>query len=492
MEKKYVLAIDQGTTSTRSIIFDTNGNVVSNYSLNHRQIYEKPGWVAHNAKEIFLNVVKTAREAISAARLTASDIAAIGITNQRETVVAWDADTGEPIYDAIVWQCKRTADYCQKIINDGFSNELREKTGLCADPYFSATKIKWIIENIPAAAELKRKGRLHVGTIDSFIIYNLTGRFVTDYTNASRTLLFNISSLKWDDSLLTYFGVDRDMLAEVVSSSQVVGKTRKEFFGEEIPVAGIAGDQSAALFGQTCFTTGEAKNTYGTGCFILSNIGETPVIPKKNLLTTVAWNVGGKTVYALEGSVFTAGAVIEWLVNSLKIVSGIAELNEILGKTEAANGVYFIPAFSGLGAPHWDMYAKASISGMDLSTGRNEIVRAAVESIAYRTRDVLDYMALETGINLKTLNVDGGVTGCDFLMQFQSDILNIRVERPKITETTALGAAYLAGLATGVFNGLDEIKKHREIERVFSPLMGEAEREEKYSNWLRALGKPLI
>lgn len=489
MGKNYILAIDQGTTSTRSIIFDNLGNLISKAARGHRQIYERPGWVSHNAEEIFENVVATAKEAIEAAQLSASDIAAIGITNQRETIVAWDAETGKPIYEAIVWQCKRTADKCREIQNDSFNTQLREKTGLCIDPYFSATKINWILNNIPAAEIHKKKGTLRFGTIDSYIVYRLTGRFATDYTNASRTLLFNIHSLEWDESLLDYFGVCKDMLAETVSSSEIIGETKMDFFGAKIPVAGIAGDQSAALFGQTCFNTGDAKNTYGTGCFILENIGEKVVIPKKNLLATIAWHIGGKTVYALEGSVFTAGAAIEWLINNLRIVSDVKELNDILDITETTNGVYVVPAFSGLGAPHWEMYAKAAICGLDLSSGRNEIIRATVESIAYRTKDVLDYMELETGIKLKSLNVDGGATGSDFLMQFQSDILNINVNRPKITETTALGAAYLAGMAVGVTGGMDEIKKHKEIERVFIPSMKAAEREEKYQGWLTALNR---
>ncbi|MDR1687223.1 MAG: glycerol kinase GlpK [Clostridiales bacterium] len=490
-KRSYVLAIDQGTTSTRSIIFDDTGKPVSQAGLGHRQIYENGTWVSHDASEILDNVIKTANEAIKAANISPSEIAALGITNQRETVVAWDAQSAKPICGAIVWQCKRTAQRCREILEDSFAKEIRNRTGLCIDPYFSASKIEWILNNVPQAKELLKKGALRIGTVDSFLIYNLTGNFATDYTNASRTMLFNIHTLKWDNDLLNYFGVNRSILPDVKSTSGFLGEADAKFFGAKIPVMAAAGDQSAALFGQTCFTPGDVKNTYGTGCFILKNIGEKPIIPKKDLLATIGWNMGGKTVYALEGSVFTAGAVIEWLINNLKLISGVEEFNEILNSTSSTGGVYFVPALAGLGAPFWDMYANAEITGLNLSSGKNEIVRAAAESIAYRTRDVLDYMEMETNIKPKILNVDGGVSKSSFLMQFQADILNINVEKPAVTETTAIGAAFLAGIAAGVYANMDVIKKCRETDKIFTPNMDETEREEKYARWKAALNKAM-
>lgn len=493
MSKKYILAIDQGTTSTRAIIFDEKGSIIAQNSRSHEQLYPNPGWVSHNAKEIYFNTVEVCKKAMELANVEPLQIAGIGITNQRETVVAWDKETGEPVCDAIVWQCRRTADLCRSITNDGFGDTIRAKTGLLVDPYFSATKIKWMLDNVERAKALRSSGRLLVGTIDSYIIWHLTGKkcHVTDFTNASRTMLFNITDLRWDDELLRYFDIPAEILPHVVPSSGVIGYTDESVFGTAIPISGIAGDQHASLFGQTCFSVGDVKNTYGTGCFILKNIGDKPIITKNKLLTTIAWNIGGRTTYALEGSVFIAGAAISWLMKEMKLIDDVNELNEICKNTPDTGGVYFVPAFSGLGAPYWDMYARGCICGMTLGTNRSHIIRAVMEAIAFQSRDVINHMEAESGLHMTRLRVDGGVCKSDFGMQFQSDILNIAVERPANTETTALGAAYLAGLAVSYWSGTDDIVKQRQVDKVFEPVMAKVEADGRYRMWLKAVEKAM-
>ncbi len=485
----YILAIDQGTTSTRAIVFDKLGTVISQNSRGHEQIYPNPGWVSHNAKEIYFNVIEASRRAMEAACINPKDVQAIGITNQRETLVAWDKESGEPVCDAIVWQCKRTAELCSQIKLEGFDKTIRTKTGLIVDPYFSATKIKWVLDNIPAAAGLMNSGRLLVGTMDSYIIWRLTeGRqHVTDYTNASRTMLFNINTLEWDKELLDYFGINRNILPKVVSSSGIIDCTSVHELGAAIPISGIAGDQHAALFGQLCFNEGDAKNTYGTGCFILKNIGNKPVITDSKLLTTIAWHINGSAAYAQEGSVFSAGSAIEWLINDLRLVADVVEINDICRNTTDCGGVYMVPAFTGLGAPYWDMYARGTITGMSLGTTRNHIVRAVVESIAYQTKDVLDYIDKDASCCVSGLRVDGGVSKSDFAMQFQADILGIPVIRQKRVETTALGAAYLAGLGVGMYKDLDEISKNSQLDKTYLPNMTVQKRNMLYNGWSKAV-----
>jgi len=486
---KYILAIDQGTTSTRAILFGENGNAAAQCARPHRQIYPEPGWVSHDAEEIFNNVVETVKGALGQVRISPRDVLAIGITNQRETAVLWDARDGKPIGDAVVWQCRRTAEMCAKAEADGIAGAVRSKTGLLIDPYFSATKIKWMLENYPEARRLARSGNLRAGTMDSFLIWKLTGgsAHVTDYTNASRTMLFNINSLEWDKDLLSYFNVEGSTLPEVVSCAEVCGYTDEMIFGARVPIAGVAGDQHAALFGQACFETGEVKNTYGTGCFILKNIGSAPIITESRLLTTVAWHINGKACYAFEGSVFCAGAALEWLMNDLKLAGGVEEINSICETTPDTCGAYFVPAFTGLGAPYWDMRARGILCGLTLSANKNHVVRAVAESIAYGTRDVTDHMAEVSGIAPKKIKADGGVSRSDFLMQFQSDLLGIDVERPRFTETTACGVFYLAGLGAGLYGGLGEIVRLRETERLFTPSGNSAATDEKYSYWLKAV-----
>jgi glycerol kinase len=479
----YILSFDQGTTSTRAVVFDRSGAAVASDVRGHQQIYPNPGWVSHNPEEIYFNVLETGRRALEAAGIDKTQLAGIGITNQRETLVVWDSRTGEPVCDAIVWQCKRTSDICRRIVADGFESTIRRKTGLVADPYFTATKLKWVLENIPAARSAK--GKLLAGTMDSYITWRLTGRHVTDYTNASRTMLFNRHELKWDAEILDYFGIPAELLPRVISSSEAAGVA--EAFGA--PVAGIAGDQHAALFGQTCFETGDIKNTYGTGCFVLKNIGQTPIITEGGLLTTIAWNIGGKTTYALEGSVFSAGAAIQWLINEMRLVDDVRELNDICNTQPDTEGVYFVPAFTGLGAPRWDMDARGVLCGLSLYSNKKHIVRALMESIAYQSKEVMDYMNAESGAAGGVLRVDGGVSSSDFLMQFQADISGITVERPANIETTALGAAYLAGLATGFWSGLDELKAQRRLGTVFVPGMPAEVCQRKYEGWLKAVQK---
>ncbi len=468
---KYILAFDQGTTSSRAIIFDRTGAIVSVAQREFTQIYPQPGWVEHNAKEIWSSQVSVATEAVLKANLRAEQIAAIGITNQRETTVVWDKETGEPVYHAIVWQDRRTADYCNSLKEQGRDKLIQEKTGLIIDAYFSATKIKWILDNVEGARSRAEAGKLLFGTIDSWLIWNLTGRkvHVTDVTNASRTMLFNIHTLSWDQELLSLFDIPEGLLPEVKSCSEVYGETAGDLLAARIPIAGIAGDQQAALFGQMCTQPGMVKNTYGTGCFMLMNIGETPILSKNNLVTTVAWKIKDQVHYALEGSIFIAGAVVQWLRDEMKIIKTSAEIEGLALSVADNGGVYVIPAFAGLGAPHWNQYARGTILGLTRGTNNGHIARAALESIAYQTMEVLNAMEADSGKNILELRVDGGATANDLLMQFQADVLNAKVVRPKVTEVTAIGAAYLAGLAVGFWESMDEIKEQWALEHSFSP-----------------------
>ncbi|MCS3915223.1 glycerol kinase [Caldanaerobacter subterraneus subsp. tengcongensis MB4] len=468
---KYVMALDQGTTSSRAIIFDHSGKMIASLNKEFRQIYPKPGWVEHDPMEIWESQIEVAKGVIEKAGIKPEDIAAIGITNQRETTVVWDKNTGKPIYNAIVWQCRRTAPICDDLKNKGFDKKIREKTGLVVDAYFSGTKVKWILDNVEGAREKAERGELLFGNIDTWLIWNLTrGKVhVTDYSNASRTMLFNIHELKWDKEILEELNVPENMLPEVKPSSHVYGYTDKSIFGVEIPIAGDAGDQQAALFGQACFKPGMAKNTYGTGCFMLMNTGEKAVPSKTGLLTTIAWGIDGKVEYALEGSIFITGAAIQWLRDELRIIDNAPQSEEYALKVEDTNGVYVVPAFVGLGAPYWDMYARGVIVGLTRGAKREHIIRATLESIAYQTRDVLEAMQEDSGIKLQALKVDGGASANNFLMQFQADILGVPVDRPQVIETTALGAAYLAGLAVGFWNSREEIEKNWNIDRRFEP-----------------------
>ena len=485
MSGKYVIALDQGTTSSRAIVFDSNAKPVAVENKPLNQIDPRPGWVEHDPLEIWAGQLETLKKVISNNRISPEEIACIGITNQRETVILWDRNTGKPVHNAVVWQCRRTSGICDGLKEKGMADMIREKTGLVVDAYFSGTKIKWILDSIPGAREMAARGDLLAGTVDTWLIWNLTGgkRHVTDYTNASRTMLYNIKELKWDEDLMSELGIPVCMLPEVVPSSGVVGETDEEILGARIPIAGIAGDQQAALFGQACFDRGMAKNTYGTGCFILMNTGNTPVKSRNNLLTTIAWGIDGKVEYALEGSVFNAGSSIQWLRDGLKLVESAPQSDIDAAKVPDTGGVYVVPAFTGLGAPYWDMYARGTIVGITRGTKREHIIRATLESIAYQSRDVLGAMEVDSGIMLKELKVDGGASVSDFLMQFQADIIGIDVNRPKIIETTALGAAYLAGLGTGIWSSRDEIRKRWISDKVFSASMGEAERWKKYRGW---------
>lgn len=492
MSKKYILAFDQGTTSSRAILFDKDGSIVKTAQKEFTQIYPKAGWVEHDAMEIWGTQSGVAREVLETAGVSPSEIAAIGITNQRETTVVWDKNTGRPIYNAIVWQCRRTASICDELKARGLESYIRENTGLVVDAYFSGTKVKWILDNVEGAREKAEKGELLFGNIDTWLVWNLTrGKVhVTDYSNASRTLLYNIKDLKWDEKILAELGIPACMLPEVRPSSEVYGHTDENTFGGAlIPIAGIAGDQQAALFGQACYSEGMAKNTYGTGCFMLMNTGERMVPSKNGLLTTIAWGLDGKVEYALEGSIFIAGASIQWLRDELKIISDAADSEYYASKVKDTNGVYVVPAFAGLGAPYWDMYARGTIVGLTRGANRNHLIRATLESIAYQTRDVLEAMQEDSGIKLATLKVDGGATKNNFLMQFQSDILGTDVARPEVTETTALGAAYLAGLAVGFWSSKEDISKNWAVERQFAPEVDDAKRTELYTGWKKAVGR---
>ena len=488
--KKYVLALDQGTTSSRAIVFDRSGVPLASASKEFKQIYPRPGWVEHDPEEIWASQIEVAGRALEKAGIGPAAVAAIGITNQRETTVVWDRETGKPVHNAIVWQCRRTAPICDDMKSRGLEDTVRTKTGLVIDAYFSGTKVKWILDNVEGAREKAKAGGLAFGTIDTWLIHKLTGGkiHITDYSNASRTMLFNIKDLQWDDGMLDELGVPASMLPDVAPSSRVYGNTDPGvFFGESAPIAGIAGDQQAALFGQACFEPGLAKNTYGTGCFVLMNVGTEPIESKSGLLSTIAWGINDTVEYALEGSVFIAGAVVQWLRDELKIIGDAAE-SEALARSVADNGgVYLVPAFVGLGAPHWDMYARGTIVGLTRGANRGHIARAALESICYQTRDVLECMEADSGRGLDTLKVDGGATANDLLMQFQSDILGVPVSRPEVAETTALGAAYLAGLAVGYWDGPDDITANWREQKRFTPSLDEKDRQRLYSQWKRAV-----
>ncbi|MFS8639635.1 MAG: glycerol kinase GlpK [Symbiobacteriaceae bacterium] len=486
---RYVLALDQGTTSSRAILFDRQGNVVAVRNQEFRQIYPKPGWVEHDPLDIWDSQIAVAKVVLKEADVDPSDIAAIGVTNQRETTVVWDRQTGQPVHNAIVWQDRRTADMCTEIKRQGREELFRERTGLVVDPYFSGTKIAWLLDNVPGLRERAERGELLFGTVDTWLVWKLTGGkvHVTDYSNASRTLLFNIHTLDWDDELLRELNVPRAMLPEARPSSQIYGYTDPALLGAEIPIAGIAGDQQAALFGQACFRPGMAKNTYGTGAFVLMNTGEKPATSQHGLITTIAWGIDGKVEYALEGSIFIAGAVVQWLRDELKIIEKAADTEPLASSVEDTGGVYLVPAFAGLGAPYWDPYARGTIVGITRGTGRAHLARAALESIAYQTRDVLSAMEADSGLALSALRVDGGAVVNNFLMQFQADILGVPVDRPVVNETTALGAAYLAGLAVGFWKNREEIEQFWQRDQRFEPAMDEATRERLYAGWKRAV-----
>jgi glycerol kinase len=486
--EKYILSFDQGTTSSRAIVFDKQGNIVSVAQREFTQIYPQSGWVEHDPREIWSTQVAVATEAILKANLKSNNIAAIGITNQRETTVVWDKETGNPIYHAIVWQDRRTAEYCDSIREGGYAVGIQKKTGLIVDAYFSATKIKWILENVDGAKAKAAAGKLLFGTIDTWLIWNLTGGkvHVTDVTNASRTMLFNIHTLTWDPDLLKIFDIPESMLPEVKSCSEVYGETAGSLFAEKIPIAGIAGDQQAALFGQMCTKPGMVKNTYGTGCFMLMNIGESPILSKNNLITTVAWQIDGKVNYALEGSIFIAGAVVQWLRDELKIIGTSSDVETLAARVPDNGGVYLVPAFAGLGAPHWNQYAKGTIFGISRGTNDAHICRAALESIAYQTMEVLKAMEVDAKVIIRELRVDGGATANNMLMQFQADLLKVRVVRPEVTEVTAIGAAYLAGLAIGFWNSVDEIQEQWKINRQYEP-QDNANMEQQIKDWNKAV-----
>lgn len=487
--QQYILAFDQGTTSSRAIVFDKSGSIVSVAQKEFTQFFPQPGWVEHDAGEIWSTQLGVAAEAISKAGLTVENIAAIGITNQRETTVVWERATGKPVYNAIVWQDRRTASFCDELKRKQLDKLIQQKTGLVVDAYFSATKVKWILDHVPGAREKAEKGELCFGTIDTWLLWNLTKGQVhaTDVSNASRTMLCNIHTLQWDGELEKIFTIPGSMLPQIRSSSEVYGHTQNILTAKNIPVAGMAGDQQSALFGQMCTQPGMVKNTYGTGCFMLMNTGETPVVSSNNLLTTVAWKVNGITQYALEGSVFIAGAVVQWLRDGLGIIHHSADVEALAAKAASNDGVYVVPAFTGLGAPYWNQDARGTIVGITRGTNTSHIAKAALESIAYQTMDVLKAMEADAGISIKELRVDGGATANNLLMQFQSDILNTKVLRPTVTETTALGAAYLAGLAVGYWNSIEEIQQQWQIEKVFEPAMQETERNELTRGWERAV-----
>lgn len=493
MDKKYVLALDQGTTSSRAIIFDRNSSIVCVKNKPLNQIYPKPGWVEHNAEDIWEGQMSAVEEVLKEADVSPEEIAAIGITNQRETVVIWDKNTGKPVHNAIVWQCRRTAPICDELKARGLVDTIRKKTGLVIDAYFSGTKIKWLLDNVEGLREKAESGEVLAGTMDTWLIWKLTGgrTHVTDYSNASRTMLFNIKTLEWDRELLKELNIPACILPKAVPTSGPMGMTEENILGVQIPIGGAAGDQQAALFGQACFDRGSAKNTYGTGCFILMNTGKQPIASRNNMLTTIAWDIGEGVEYALEGSVFNAGSSIQWLRDELKLIKSAPESDIEAEKVPDTAGVYVVPAFTGLGAPYWDMYARGIIIGITRGTQREHIIRATLESIAYQSRDVLQAMEADSGIKLKELKVDGGASVSRFLMQFQADILGVTVNRPRTVETTALGAAYLAGLAVGFWNGKSDIIKNWASDKVFTPQMDVNTRETLYSNWKRAVERSM-
>ena len=484
---KYIMALDQGTTSSRCILFDKKGNMCSVAQKEYKQYYPKPGWVEHDPKEIWSSQISVATEAMSKISVDAEDIHAIGITNQRETTIVWDKKTGEPVYPAIVWQCRRTADMIEKMEKDGMSELVRKKTGLIPDAYFSGTKLKWILDHVEGARERAKNGELLFGTVDTWLIWKLTkGKVhVTDYTNASRTMLFNIHTLQWDEEILKILNIPKCMLPEPRPSSGIFGMA--QINGYPVPIAGAAGDQQAALFGQTCFSKGEAKNTYGTGCFLLMNTGDKPVLSRSGMLTTLAASAGGEVQYALEGSVFTAGSVVQWLRDEMRFITDASDSDYYAAKVKDSGGVYMVPAFNGLGAPHWDMFARGMLIGITRGTKRSHIIRACMEAIAYQSKDLLDAIQADVGAEFSELRVDGGASANEFLMQFQADIIGKPVCRPVVRETTALGAAYLAGLAVQFWNSLEELKALGKIDKVYQPQMDEKTRAKLLRGWHRAV-----
>lgn len=486
---KYVMALDAGTTSNRCIIFNEKGEICSSAQKEFHQYFPKPGWVEHDANEIWSTQLGVAVEAMSKIAASSDDIAAIGITNQRETTIVWDKKTGEPVHHAIVWQCRRTSEYCDELKAKGLTEKYREKTGLVIDAYFSGTKLKWILDNVPGARERAEKGELLFGTVETWLIWKMTkgAVFVTDYSNASRTMLFNINTLEWDDEILAELNIPRCMLPEAKPSSCVYGMADPQFFGGEIPISGAAGDQQAALFGQTCFEPGEAKNTYGTGCFLLMNTGEKPVYSSNGLVTTIAWGIDGKVNYALEGSIFVAGAALQWLRDEMRLIDSAADSEYMANKVKDTHGCYVVPAFTGLGAPHWDQYARGTIVGITRGVNKYHIIRATLESLAFQANDVLQAMRADSGIDRATLRVDGGASANNLLMQMQSDIIQAPVQRPQCVETTAMGAAYLAGLAVKYWKSKDEVKKNWAVDRLFLPRIAKEEQEAKIKQWNKAV-----
>ncbi|MFK0525032.1 glycerol kinase GlpK [Paenibacillus illinoisensis] len=487
--EKYIMALDQGTTSSRAILFNHNGEIVHIAQQEFPQYFPKPGWVEQNANEIWSSILAVMASCLAESGIKPAQIAGIGITNQRETVVVWDKETGRPIYNAVVWQSRQTADICDELKSKGLANLFREKTGLLIDPYFSGTKVKWILDHVPGARERAEKGELLFGTIDSWLIWKLSGgTHVTDVSNASRTLMYNIYDLQWDDELMDILDIPKAMLPEVRGSSEVYAHTMDyHFFGHRVPIAGAAGDQQAALFGQGCYHKGSMKNTYGTGCFMLMNTGKDPVKSDHGLITTIAWGINGKVEYALEGSIFVAGSAIQWLRDGLRMLRSSKDSEDYAARVPSTDGVYMVPAFVGLGSPYWDSEVKGAVFGLTRGTTKEHFIRATLEALAYQTKDVLAAMESDSGIDVHSLRVDGGAAANDFLMQFQSDILGIPVERPTVNETTALGAAYLAGLAVGYWESADELKDHENTERVFNPLMEEDTRNDLYAGWQRAV-----
>ena len=490
---KYVLALDQGTTSSRAIIFDKKGNIVSKAQNEFEQIYPQAGWVEHDPISILYSQFQAVSSCVLSGGINPCDIAGIGITNQRETTILWDRQTGKPVYNAIVWQCRRTAEYCEQLKAEGLEDYIKEKTGLLIDAYFSATKIKWVLDNVPGAMKLAEEGRLLFGTVETWLIWNLTGGsvHVTDYSNASRTMLFDVDSLCWDKLLCDKLGIPMSILPEPVPSSKIYGRVSKGILGleflEGIPICGAIGDQPAALFGQGCFEPGQAKNTYGTGCFLLMNTGEKRVKSKNNLLTGVAWGIGDKVEYAIEGSAFNAGSVIKWLRDEVHLIDNARRCDELAESVEDANGIYFVPAFTGLGAPYWDMYARGCIVGLTRGVNRAHIARSVLEAITYQMTDLLEAMKSDSGIDFTELRVDGGASVSDIMLQIQADMIRCNVNRPKTVETTALGAAYLAGLAIGFWESTEEIQNNRVVEKVFTPQMSIERRNELYDGWKRAV-----
>ena len=491
--KQYILALDQGTSSSRAIVFDETGATCAVAQKEFRQIFPRSGWVEHDPHEIWSSQASVIAEAITTLDINGLNIAGIGITNQRETTIVWDSDTEEPIYNAIVWQDRRTSDYCDKLKSEGVTEMIRRKTGLIIDAYFSATKIKWILDNVPGARERANKGKLLFGTVDTWLIWRLTRGevHVTDVSNASRTMLFNINTLQWDDELLKMFDIPRSMMPEVRSSSEIYGHTKTTIFAHKVPIAGIAGDQQAALFGQMCIEPGMVKNTYGTGCFLLMNSGEKPIISQNNLITTVAWKIGDKVNYALEGSIFVGGSVVQWLRDGLGVIKSSSEVEELASRVPDTNGVYFVPALTGLGAPWWDQYARGTIVGISRGTTTAHIARAALEGIAFQTMDITAAMSRDAGLPLRELKVDGGASRNNLLMQFQADILGTRVIRPRVVETTALGAAYLAGLAVGYWSSVEQIRKQWHVDRIFEPTWDETAISKARDGWEDAVKRTL-